>query len=241
MPAQEWWRGSAGAPATEEEATVPDQTQRPSGTSDEVVVPLRRSGAPDGDPGVVDAIIVGGGAIGLACAWRAARRGLRVRVLERDEPAAGASGVAAGMLAPAGEASWGEDALMKMARASARAWPQFATELAADTQLDVGYDACGALHVAFDRDEAEELRRPFELMEPVDIGVQWLRGSQCRELEPGLAPACAAGVHAPNEAAVDPRPLIAALASAVERRGGELLIDAEVADALVESGRLVGV
>ncbi len=100
------------------------------------------------------------------------------------------------MLAPVGEANWGEDALMRMATASARAWPEFASELAADSQLDVGYDACGALHVALDRDEAEELRRRFELMEPLDIGVEWLRGRECRALEPGLAPACAAGVHA---------------------------------------------
>ncbi len=45
----------------------------------------------------------------------------------------------------------------------------------------------------------------------------------------------------PNEAAIDPRPLVAALAAAVEHRGGEVLIDAEVADALLEHGRLVGV
>ena len=34
----------------------------------------------------VDVLVVGAGAIGLACAWRAAQRGLSVRVLERDEP-----------------------------------------------------------------------------------------------------------------------------------------------------------
>ena len=156
-------------------------------------------------------------------------------------PPLGHQGSPPGMLAPVGEANWGEDALMRMATASARAWPEFASELAADSQLDVGYDACGALHVALDRDEAEELRRRFELMEPLDIGVEWLRGRECRALEPGLAPACAAGVHAPNEAAIDPRPLVAALAAAVEHRGGEVLIDAEVADALLEHGRLVGV
>ena len=41
-------------------------------------------------------------------AWRAARAGLSVMVLERDEPGAGASGVAAGMLAPVTEADFGE-------------------------------------------------------------------------------------------------------------------------------------
>jgi glycine oxidase len=234
-------RIAPGVPATAEKETVPDQTHRPNGTSDEVVVPLRRSGVPGRDRGAVDAIVVGGGAIGLACGWRAACRGLRVRVLERDEPAAGASGVAAGMLAPVGEASWGEDALMRMAIASAREWPEFASELAADSQLEVGYEPCGALHVALDRDEAEELRRRFELMEKLDTGVEWLRGRECRELEPGVAPACAGGVHAPGEAAVDPRPLVAALAAALEQRGGELLTGADVVGAIIEGARLVGV
>ena len=53
---------------------------------------------------------------------------------------------------------------MRLGLASASAWPGFAAELAKDSDLDVGYEPCGALHVALDRDEAEELRRRFELM-----------------------------------------------------------------------------
>src|SRR3954451_22449416 len=154
--------------------TVSDDIQRPTAArDDDVVVPLKRSRSADGGPEGLDAVVVGGGGIGLACAWRAARRGVRVRVLERDHPGAGASHVAAGMLAPVGEANWGEEALMRMALTSARAWPGFAAELAADSELEVGYEPCGALHAALDRDEAEELRRRFELMESLDLGVEW--------------------------------------------------------------------
>src|ERR671937_154359 len=205
MPAQEWWRGSL---ARERKVSV-SHGESPGEHRDDVVVPLKRARSRDGGPEGLDAIIVGGGAIGLACAWRAARRGIRVRVLERDEPGAGASGVAAGMLAPVGEANWGEEALVRLVLASARAWPRFATELAAAAGVEVGFDPCGALHVALDRDEADELRRRFELMDSLDLGAEWLRPSACRELEPGLSVACAAGVHAPGEAAVDPRILIA--------------------------------
>ena len=77
----------------------------------------------------LDVVIVGAGVIGLACAWRAAQAGLRVRVLERDEPGSGASGVAAGMLAPVGEATWGEEDLLEAALASHAMWPEFAAEL----------------------------------------------------------------------------------------------------------------
>ena len=51
-----------------------------------------------------DVVVVGGGVIGLAVAWRRAQRGLRVAVLERAEPGSGTSRVAAGMLAPIAEA-----------------------------------------------------------------------------------------------------------------------------------------
>ena len=219
---------------------MPDRTKKPT-TSDEVVVPLRRPRSGDATPEALDALVVGGGVIGLACAWQAAKRGLKVRVLEREQPGAGASGVAAGMLAPVGEANWGEEALVRLALASARAWPRFATELAAAAGVEVGFDPCGALHVALDRDEADELRRRFELMDSLDLGAEWLRPSACRELEPGLSVACAAGVHAPGEAAVDPHVLTAALVAALESAGGQLFIEAEVVDGLIEEGRLAGV
>ncbi len=219
---------------------MPDEQQKPT-DRDDVVVPLRRPRSLDGSPEALDAIVIGGGVIGLACAWRAALRGVRVRVLEREQPGAGASHVAAGMLAPVSEANWGEEALIRLALASASAWPRFASELSAAADVDLGYDACGTLHVALDRDEADELRRRFELMESLDLGVDWLRPSACRELEPGLSVACAAGVHAPGEAAVDPRVVIAALIAAVEGAGGQLFVEADVVDAVYEKGRLAGV
>jgi glycine oxidase len=213
----------------------------PIGTRRDVVVPLRRSRAGDDGGESLDAVIVGGGTIGLACAWRAARRGLRVRVLERDVPGAGATHVAAGMLAPVGEANWGEDALVRIALASARDWSGFAAELEQDSGLPSGYEPRGALHVALDRDEAEELRRRYDLMASLDLGVEWLRPSGCRALEAGLSPSVAAGVHLPGEAAVDPRLLVPALVAAVEGAGGEILVQAEVVDALFEGQRLAGV
>lgn len=185
-------------------------------------------------------MIVGGGVIGLSCGWRAAQRGLDVVVLERDRPGAGASNVAAGMLAPVGEATFGEDRLLALALESHALWPQFAAELAAASGTEVGYMDLGALHVAVDRDEAAELHRRFELMTSLGLDARWLRGRACRELEPGLSPVCSAGIHAPHETAVDPRALIAALATALEAAGGRVEIG-EAAQTLTDASRIVGV
>lgn len=194
--------------------------------------------AADRDP--VDAIVVGAGAIGLACAWRAAQRGLRVRVLERNVPGAGASGVAAGMLAPVGEATWGEEALLRLAQHSHAAWPAFAEELSAVTRSEVGFLPVGALHVALHRDEAAELRRRFELMQDLGLEATWLRPGEAREIEAGLSPRCTAAVHAPHEAAVDPGALVGALRGAAEAAGAEV-IEAAEATALLGDGAVAGV
>ncbi len=199
------------------------------------------NGNPNAHDTPYDALIVGAGVIGLACAWRAALRGLRVCVLERDAAGAGATGVAAGMLAPVGEATWGEEKLLELALESARAWPGFAAELADGTGSDAGYRRTGALHVALDRDEAEELRRRLGLHESLGLDSEWLRPRECRELEPGLAPALAGGLHAPEEAAVDPGSLVAALVAALRAAGGELIEGCEAAGLELDGERVAGV
>jgi len=200
-------------------------------------VPHNRSNGSKG----YDALVVGAGVVGLACAWRAARRGLRVCVLERDRPGAGASGVAAGMLAPVGEVSWGEERLLRANLASASAWPGFAAELGEAAGRAVGFNARGALHVALDRDEAEELRRRHALQVSLGLEADWLRPTECRRLEPGLATSVAGGIHAPTEAEADPRAVVAALAEAVSRAGGELIAGDEPSEALGGGQRIEGV
>jgi len=139
-----------------------------------------------------DAVVVGGGIIGLAGALRAQQRGLRVCVLERAEPGCGASSVAAGVLAPDPETP----GFTALARASAELWPAFAEELG-----DVGYTRCGSLVLAFDGDAVE---------------ADWLDGETCRALEPGISPDCVAGHVLDADAQVDPRRVVAALRDRVE-------------------------
>ena len=179
-----------------------------------------------------DAVIAGGGVIGLACAWRAARRGLRVRVIERAESvAAGATGVAAGMLAPVGEATWGEEALLELGLASMSMWDDFAAELERESGRPAGYGRVGALHVALDRDEAAELGRRSELHAKLELDSRPLHPSECRELEPGLATGVASGLHAPHEGAADPVALSKALAAGIEALGGTVELGTEVSGA----------
>jgi glycine oxidase len=188
-----------------------------------------------------DAIFVGGGVIGLSCAWRAAQRGARVAVLDRAEPPAGATRVAAGMLAPVGELAFGEPELLELTLASAQLYPEFAAELEAASGESTGYAHQGALHIALDRDEAAELRRVHDLQRSLGLEAEWLPPRRCRELEPGLTPSFNGGVHAPGEAVVDPRALTAALLVALDAAGAEVAGATEVVAGIFEGERLGGV
>lgn len=187
-----------------------------------------------------DVLIVGGGVVGLACAWRLAGEGMRVRVLEAERPGAGASGVAAGMLAPVGEASWGEDRLLAMALRSHELWPGFAAELERATGGEVGFLPYGAVHVALDGDEAAALGERFALMQAHGLNASWLRPRECRRLEPGLSPALAGGVSAPHEAAVDPRMLLGALERAARGAGAAVELGTAVDGLVLEGGVVTG-
>jgi glycine oxidase len=172
----------------------------------------------------LDVAIVGGGIVGLSVAWRAARGGRSVAVLERGELGAGATHVAAGMLAPVSEVEFGEAArgVLEQGLRSAAMWPPFAAELERAGESDVGLRRSGTLLVARDDDEARELERQFAFRQQLGLRAVRLRASEAREREPALAPTVRLGVHAPDDHSVDPRRVVAALWRACEREGVSL-------------------
>ena len=196
---------------------------------------------PQDPTATTDVAVIGGGVIGLAVAWRAAARGHRVCVLERGELGAGASHVAAGMLAPVTEADAGELALLALGLRSARAWPQFAAELEQAAGADPGLRHCGALVVARDGDEAEALERELALRVKLGLDVQRLLPSAARRLEPALAPTVRLALDVPGDHSADPRALVLALAQAARRAGVTLRTGARVERIESGGGRVTGV
>ena len=188
-----------------------------------------------------DVAVIGGGVVGLAVAWCAARRGHSVCVLERDAPGSGASHVAAGMLAPVTEADAGELALLDLGLRSARAWPEFAAQLEAAVGADVGFRRSGALVVARDRDEAEALERELALRRSLGLEVQRLLPSAARRREPALAPALRLALDVPGDHSVDPRAIVHALAQAARQVGVAVRSGVHVQRLLHSGGHVTGV
>lgn len=188
-----------------------------------------------------DLAVLGAGVAGLVVAWRAAERGMRVVVVERDAIGAGATSSAAGMLAPTTEADAREPELLRLGLRAASAWPDFAAELERASGMDPGYLRCGTLVVARDADEAEALERERELRERLGLEVERLRPSAARALEPSLAPALRLALEVSGDHAADPRALARALAAAARSRGAELRIGRAARRVVVEHGAVTGV
>jgi glycine oxidase len=168
----------------------------------------------------VDIVIAGAGPWGLATAWRCARAGATVAVLDDARPPA--AHVAAGMLGARSEAREDEPRLFEILRASEAAWDGFAAELETAAGRDTGHRRTGALAVAARPEHLGQLRARQALLADWGCPAEWLTGSELRRRQPGLGPAASGGLDIGDEHQVETRRLLGALAAAARGVGVEI-------------------
>ena len=155
-------------------------------------------------------IVIGGGIVGLACADELVRAGHNVRLFD-PAPASGATYAAAGMLAPGGEAWFGEEALLRLGMDSLERWPAYAAALEERSGLHVDLREAGTLLVAGDRDDLAEVHRASALLEASGVRAEELDRRALRRAEPTLSGRVAGGVLLPGDCHVNPRRVACAL------------------------------
>ncbi|MHB1447019.1 MAG: glycine oxidase ThiO [Acidimicrobiales bacterium] len=185
-----------------------------------------------------DALVIGGGLIGLAIAWRLAQRGLAVTVVD-PAPGRAASWAAAGMLAPVTEVHYEEETLLGLNLESARRWASFAAELEDASGASVGYRPCGTLAVAVDAGDHAWLGDLHRFQVELGLMAHRLNSRECRGIEPALSPRIRGGVLVEGDHQVDPRRLSAALVEAARRAGVEFLAGT-VKSLVMEAGGGIG-
>jgi glycine oxidase len=195
-------------------------------------------------PNGVAVAVVGGGVIGLSCAWQLAAHGHPVTLVAPNPAHDGASHVAAGMLAPVTEAQFGEAELTALNFESAGRWKDFAADLEATTGHDIGYDQSGTLTVALDTSDRATLDDLLAYQHALGLTAHRRSASACRAIVPGLSPAVCGGIEVPGDHQVDNRALLGALLAASQlgsvdiRRDRVVGLEAGPALVLEQGGRL---
>jgi glycine/D-amino acid oxidase-like deaminating enzyme len=175
-----------------------------------------------------DVVVIGGGIVGVACAFFLARAGARVHVLERSHLAAGASGACEGNVL-----AWDKEPQRELPLAirSAELWEGLAREL----ERDFEYDRKGSVVVA---ETEAELAASGELIDQLasqGVAGRPLDAAGLREEEPLCAPDLPGGALYPGDAQLEPRLATVALAEAARRLGASIELDAAVEG--IERGR----
>ena len=163
-----------------------------------------------------DAVVVGAGAVGLACGYALSRRGLVVAVLEKE----GAIGqgvssrnsevIHGGLYYPSGSLK-------------ARLCVQGRRMLYDFLELHhVDYRRCGKLVVATTAEEVSRLDAIWEQAAANDVEeMQRLTGEEARALEPGLK--CEAALLSPQSGVFDSHGYMLALQGEIEAAGGAVV------------------
>lgn len=185
-----------------------------------------------------EVIVVGGGAIGASAAFFLAREGIEVTLLERDALASGASGAAAGMLAPTAEAL-APGPFLAWATRSLAGFEALAAELLERSGVDCEFVRSGSLRLVFDEDEAAALRDRIRALE--GSGLVWLDAAAARTAEPTLSDRVLGAAFTPEDAHVRSPLLTRAYAAAARRLGARIETGVEVNALRLEGGRVRGV
>ncbi|GAA1502013.1 FAD-dependent oxidoreductase [Dactylosporangium maewongense] len=180
-------------------------------------------------------VVIGAGIVGAACAFAAARAGLRVAVLDRGPVIGGTTGAGEGNILVSDK---GPGAELDLAVLSSTLWRQFGAEHGDAIE----YEPKGGLVVAAGEADMRALRRFAAEQRAGGVQTQVVTADDLAELEPHLAPGLAGGVRYPQDAQVQPMLAAALLLRLARERGATIHPDTPVIAIRRDGhGRVIGV
>lgn len=162
-----------------------------------------------------DAVIVGAGIVGAACADAFSRRGLKVAIVERDVVGSGATAAGMGHVVVMDDS----DAQFALTRYSQTLWQQLAPELPAEAE----YEQCGTIWVAADDEEMAEVKRKDHHYRERGVPTVILDSETLARIEPNVRPGMAGGLLVPEDAVVYPPCAAGFLLERAQSRGAQLV------------------
>ncbi len=191
-------------------------------------------------PKSADVVIVGGGVIGCATAFWLAKAGILPLVLERDQLGCEASGEAAGMLAPQSEADQAGP-FFELCIAGRRQFSPLAEELKAITGIEIEYRQIGILVPFFADSDREALFARARWQRASGLFAETLDRRQAIEAEPLLSDKVEGAISFPEEAHVNSRYLVMALAAGASQHGATFATGCPAITVIRDGDRISGV
>ncbi len=193
---------------------------------------------------VSDVIIIGGGIVGLSCAYRLAKDGLRIALLERGRCGQQASWAGAGIISPC---SWHRsDDLARIHMDAVFGYHEFAAELHERSGIDPLFRRCGEFRLILDDNRMKMATREVQAIgerttpegRPI---AKTLTPAEARELEPNLAGEMLGVQHGRVSAQVRTPRLLEALRECCVALGVGIEEGCEVRALLKDGERVLGV
>jgi glycine/D-amino acid oxidase-like deaminating enzyme len=181
-------------------------------------------------------VIAGGGILGAQMAYRFARRGASVTLLERTQPASGATSKSfAWINATYSKQPW---AYFYLNRLGVSAWRALDAELGGALPLRWG----GSVEWYGDERRADEFRTEVRSHQRWGYATAFVDGERLHRLEPHVQPGrVVAAAHAEDEGHVDPVAAVEVLVERARREGARIVHPAEVTGVVERGGRLAAV
>jgi glycine/D-amino acid oxidase-like deaminating enzyme len=167
-----------------------------------------------------DAIIIGAGIVGAACAYECARRGMRVLVLDRKIVGGGTTGAGMGHIVVMDDS----EAQFALTRYSQLLWQELRPQLSDDVE----YEQCGTIWVATDQDEMAEVRRKHDFYSQREVPTEVLSTDRLKNLEPHLRDGMAGGLLVPEDAVLYPPCAADFLLTTARKHGAEVRLGESV-------------
>lgn len=165
--------------------------------------------------GSPEAVVVGAGIVGAACAWELARHGLAVEIVDAASVGSGATAEGMGHLVTLDDS----EAQLALSRASLELWDELAPELPAACD----HDRCGTIWIAEDGDDLEVMEEKARLFAERGIAHELLDERALLDAEPRLRHGLAGGIRVPGDGVVYPPAAAAALVERAARDHGARL------------------
>lgn len=184
-------------------------------------------------------IVLGGGIIGLSCAFELQRRGHQAIVLETGRCGGQASGAAAGMLAPYSENVEGPDEFFQLCKESLSLYPAWQKLVREVSGGSFEYTESGSLYVASHAADLLVLEGRLLWQREQGSSGRLVEGEELRRLEPMLSPHIVAALYTPEESHVYAPDFVKALELGCRKLGVQIHEQLEQLAAGVRDGEAV--